>query len=133
MLNGQLGSAWQDCLTLAGSVQYCVSIFSPHISAAAASLFPSACLQLLDQVLLKVSTDMIDLHKLVDGLALLDMMCSFAQTVTSSSEEYTRPVLTASGKLQPSRSPTDEPSRAGKDFLSIVKYSYNVQVLHQHP
>ena len=93
-----------------------------HISAAAVRSSCSACLQLLDQVRLKVLTEMIDLHKLVDGLALLDMICSFAQTVISSSEEYNRPVLTASGDLEPSRPPIDESSRAGMALLSILKH-----------
>lgn len=56
-----------------------------------------AYIQLLDGVLVKVAAEMSALYKLVDGIALLDMMCSFAHMITMSSAEYTRPVLTASG------------------------------------
>ncbi|KAK9852113.1 hypothetical protein WJX84_000033 [Apatococcus fuscideae] len=105
-LNGRLRSASHDCLSLTE--------------------------MLLDKILLRVSAEMSYMHKLVDGLALLDMMCSFANMVHSSSEEYTRPVLTTSGPFAmiDGRHPVLEQLEQAPDFQQNDLYLTECSSFH---
>jgi len=57
------------------------------------------CLCLTEEALDGVSADIVTehlpvLHRLIDGLALLDMLCGFARQLEASEKDYVRPALT---------------------------------------
>lgn len=55
------------------------------------------CVQVLDATIAAIGQDLTHLHKLVDNIALLDMLCSLAVVVNRSSEPYSCPQCTDSG------------------------------------
>ena len=55
------------------------------------------CAQVLDATVAAIGQDLTHLHKLVDNIALLDMLCSLAVVVNRSSEPYSCPQCTDSG------------------------------------
>ena len=62
------------------------------------------CLCLTEGALEEVSKAIVKehmpaLHRLIDGLALLDMLCGFARQLEGSGKQYVRPALTESGPL----------------------------------
>lgn len=62
------------------------------------------CLCLTEEVLDQTSKEIIEqclslLHRLIDGIALLDMLCGFAHKIKSSASPYVRPVLTSMGPI----------------------------------
>lgn len=54
-------------------------------------------MQVLDATVAAIGQDLQHLHKLVDNVALLDLLCSLALVVTQSSEAYCCPQCTDSG------------------------------------
>jgi len=62
------------------------------------------CLRLTEETLDGVSLEILDehlgtLHRLIDGLALLDMLAGFARRLEATGLKYVRPTLTESGPL----------------------------------
>ena len=62
------------------------------------------CLCLTEEALEGASGDIISdylpsLHRLIDGIALLDMLCGFARQLDAHGKEYVRPTLTTTGPL----------------------------------
>ena len=56
-------------------------------------------IQVLDATVTAIAQHISHLHKLIDNLALLDMLCSLATVVNRSSEPYVVPQCTPSGVL----------------------------------
>lgn len=56
-------------------------------------------MQVLDATIAAIAQDIAHLHKLVDNIALLDMLCSLATVASRSSMPYTCPQCMNSGKF----------------------------------
>ena len=54
-------------------------------------------MQVLDATIAAIAQDIAHLHKLVDNIALLDMLCSLATVARGSSQPYTCPHCMESG------------------------------------
>ncbi len=55
-------------------------------------------MQILDATVAVIAQHISHLHKLIDNIALLDMLCSLATVVNKSSEPYVIPKCTQTGK-----------------------------------
>lgn len=58
-----------------------------------------SCLQVLERVLSHLRQNLTFLHKLVDNIALLDVLCAFRVAVTESHGEFVRPTCVPHGPI----------------------------------
>lgn len=57
------------------------------------------CLQVLEQVLSHLRQNLMFLHKLIDNVALLDVLCAFRVAVTESHGEFVKPNCMPNGPV----------------------------------